>query len=264
MDLAAAHEFLLENKFDIIHAHTISGSLFAPLRKAPTVVTTHIRAEELRGMYSALDDYIKLIAISNRQRSLSPNLNWFDTIYHSVKLEEFSFSARSSDRAVAIGRFHPEKGFHNAINICRKAGIPLVIVGRLIKQEEKEYFTKTIEPLLDKDIKVVFNAPRGQIIEILQKAYCLIHAVEVEEAFGLVMVEAMSCGTPVLGLRRGAIPEIVAEGVTGWVRDTPDHLVELISQVKKLDRAACRKHASTFSTEVMAGRYEEAYRSVLT
>ncbi|HEX3732432.1 MAG TPA: glycosyltransferase family 4 protein [Mycobacteriales bacterium] len=262
--IARANEFIESQNFDIVHDHTNAGPLSAGLRTPPTIVTVHRPIAEAAPYYKALGDTIRLVAVSDNQRVPRPDLNWAGTVHNGVPLQQFTFNPEKGGYALWLARFNPEKGPDIAIEMCRKASVPLVLVGKVNEEDEHEYLENTIKPMLGPDVKLVLNADRRSVVELVRNAGCLIHSVRWAEPFGMVMIEAMSCGTPVLGLRRGAVPEVVLDGITGWVRDDPEELAELLPRVGELDRADCREHVrQRFSAGAMAAGYEEVYQSVI-
>ncbi len=264
LHIARANEFIESQHFDVVHDHTNAGPLSAALRTAPTVVTVHRPIHELADYYRLLRDSICLVAVSNSQRAPRPDLNWAGTVHNGVPLQQFTFNPQPGDYALWLARFNPEKGPDIAIEMCRKAGVPLILAGKLNEEDEHDYLEKEIRPMLGPDVKLVLNADRRSVVQLVRNARCLVHSVRWAEPFGMVLIEAMSCGTPVLGLNRGAVSEVVLDGVTGWVRDDPDELAEMLPQVDQLDRGACREHVKQhFSGGAMAAGYEQVYRSLI-
>lgn len=262
--VALANKFIESQNFDIVHDHTNAGPLMAGTRTAPTVVTAHRPIEEMGDCYEALGDSVSLVAVSNNQRAPRPDLNWAGTVHNGVPLQQFTFNPEPGRYALWLGRFNPVKGPDLAIEMCRKAGVPLILAGKVNEEDEHEYLKNEITPMLGPDVELVLNADRRAVVKLVRDASALVQSVRWAEPFGMVMIEAMSCGTPVLGLRRGAVPEVVLDGVTGWVRDEPDELAELLPRVGELDRAACREHVrQRFSGGAMAAGYEQIYQSVI-
>ncbi|MGH9069464.1 MAG: glycosyltransferase family 4 protein [Acidimicrobiales bacterium] len=264
----AAHAGLLLDGLDadVVHDHTLAGPLLARGRLRPTVVTTHGPVSGEPGdYYRALGNTVGLVAISGAQRATAPDLPWLATVHNAVRLETFPFRADKEGFALFLGRFHPDKGSHLAIDAARAAGLPIVLAGKCTEPVERDYFTREVQPRLGPDITFVGVAGAVAKRDLLARAACLVFPICWEEPFGLVMIEAMACGTPVVALRRGAVPEVVVDGQTGVIVDDPADLPRGIEEARRLDPAACRRHVSAnFTTAVMAAGYEAAYRRALT
>ncbi|ROT33400.1 glycosyltransferase family 4 protein [Micromonospora sp. HM5-17] len=253
---------------DIVHDHTLAGPLNAPAYAAlglPTVVTMHGPVnQDLHQLYSALRDDIHLVAISERQRQLAPELNWAGMVHNAVRVETFPFRADKGDHALFLGRFHPEKAPHLALEAAHAVGMPLILAGKCAEPIEKEYFEREVRPRLT-DQDVVFGVADAEAKRrLLAEARCLLFPVRWEEPFGMVMIEAMACGTPVVALRGGAVPEVVVDGVTGYVCDEPDQLPDALRRLSAIDPAACRQRVvEHFDVGRLGAGYEAAYRKVL-
>jgi glycosyltransferase involved in cell wall biosynthesis len=253
---------------DIVHDHTLAGPLNAPAYRQlglPAVATVHgpVNAD-LRGYYRALGRDAGLVAISERQRALAPDLNWLATVHNAVRVEDWPFSDRKGGYALFLGRFCPDKAPHLALDAAHQAGVPLVLAGKCAEPAEKEYFAAQVRPRLAAGDHVFGVADAKEKRQLLAGARCLLFPVCWEEPFGMVMIEAMACGTPVVALRAGSVPEVVADGVTGLICDTPADLAPALDKVHGIDPAACRAHvARNFSASRQAAGYEAAYRAAL-
>lgn len=250
---------------DVIHDHTMAGPLMARGRLTPTVVTAHGPVHNDFGeYYRALGDTVQLIAISDAQRSSAPHLAWSATVHNAIRAETFPFAAAKDDYAIFLGRFHPEKAPHLAIDAARAAGMPIVLAGKCSEPAERAYFSREIEPRIGPDVTIYGIADAAAKRRLLARAACMLFPICWEEPFGLVVIEAMVCGTPVVALRRGSVPELIMHGQTGIIVDDPDELPAGIALARELDPAACRKHVeSSFTVEVMAEGYEAVYRRAL-
>jgi glycosyltransferase involved in cell wall biosynthesis len=250
---------------DLIHDHTVAGPLTALGRLTPTVVTAHGAVTGERGdCYRALGGSVRLVAISHAQRSTAPDLPWIATVHNAIRAETFPFRAEKDDYALFLGRFHPEKAPHLAIDAARAAGMPIILAGKCSEPIERAYFGQEIEPRVGPDVTIFGVADGKAKRELLAKAACLLFPITWDEPFGLVVIEAMACGTPVVALRRGAVPELIVDGQTGIIVDHPDALPDAIAQARQLDPAVCRKHVETsFTVQVMAASYEAVYRQAL-
>ncbi|HEY8533578.1 MAG TPA: glycosyltransferase family 4 protein [Micromonospora sp.] len=253
---------------DIVHDHTLAGPLNAPIYAGlglPTVVTAHGPVDgDLHQLYSALGRDIHLVAISDRQRELAPDLPWAGRVYNAVRVDTFPFRRDKGDYALFLGRFHPQKAPHLALEAAHAAGLPLVLAGKCAEPVEKEYFEREVRPRLTDSDHVYGVADADAKRRLLAEARCLLFPIQWEEPFGMVMIEAMACGTPVVALRGGAVSEVVVDGVTGYVCDKPEQLPEAISRLDRIDPEACRKRVEQyFDVAELGAGYEAVYQRVL-
>ncbi|WP_134714675.1 glycosyltransferase family 4 protein [Saccharomonospora xinjiangensis] len=262
---AALTEVIEKIDPDVVHDHSLAGPLMARGRTVPTVLTAHGPVNgEMGQYYRGLGDSVQLVAVSDAQRRLSPDLNWVGTVHNAVRVERFPFSEDKDDYALFLGRACREKGIPQAIAAARRAGIHLKIAAKCREPEEKAYFDSEIAPLLGDGVEWLGEADRARKVELLRSARCLVFPVCWEEPFGIVMVEAMACGTPVVGFRRGSVPEVVTHGRTGYVCDDVESLATAIGRVGELSPHDCRREAELrFDVDMMADRYARIYRSVL-
>jgi glycosyltransferase involved in cell wall biosynthesis len=252
--------------FDIIHFHIdyLHFPLFASLWDK-TLTTLHGRLDlpDLPPLYREFP-MMPLVSISQAQRAPVPWANWHGTVYHGLPPDLFSSGRGAGGYLAFLGRICPEKRPDWAIEIGRRAGLPLVIAAKVDKVDE-EYHRDQIQPLLN-DPMIEFI---GEINDIEKQAFlgdaaAALFPIDWPEPFGLVQIEAMACGTPVIAFRRGAVPEITAPGVTGYVVDTIDEAVAAIPHALKLDRVAIRRHfEECFGVERMARDYVALYEKVL-
>jgi glycosyltransferase involved in cell wall biosynthesis len=250
-------------EFDLIHNNfdwkpiTYALGSTAP----PFLTTVHgFSSPQILAAYYACAWRSFYCSISNADRD--PGLEYLATTYNGIDVGEFTFGATPGDYLVFLGRFHPEKGTHLAIEIARRAGMRLKIAA--IPQDEA-YFRECVEPHIDGDrVQFLGAVQREARNELLSGALGLLHMTTRPERFGLTMVEAMACGTPVIGANMGSVPEIVADGVTGFICDTVEEAAGKVPLLAGLDRAACREHvARHFSLERMIDRYASAYERAL-
>ena len=260
---AAAARALADLDVDVVHDHTLAGPLQARNRKAPTVVTMHGPvAGEAGEYYRQLGPTIDLVAISAAQRRAAPDLPWAGTVHNAVDVETFPFREDKDDMVLFLGRLHPDKAVHLAIDAARSAGLPIVVAGKCSEPVEREYFSTHIEPRLGPDVTMFGPADAAAKRDLLSRAAALVFPIVWDEPFGMVMIEAMACGTPVVALRRGSVPEVVVDGVTGMVCSTPDQLPDAIHAARRLDPTAAREHVrTTFDVATMAEGYEAVYRA---
>jgi glycosyltransferase involved in cell wall biosynthesis len=259
---AKAASILATLNADVIHDHTLAGPLTARGQLTPTVVTLHGPVSGDRSeYYQALRGTVRLIAISSAQRSAAPDLPWAATVHNAIRPETFPFRKEKHNYVLFLGRFHPEKAPHVAIDAARAAGMPIVLAGKCSEEIEQAYFHREIEPRIGPDVTIFGVADATAKRRLLARAACLLFPIAWDEPFGLVVIEAMACGTPVVALRRGAVPELVIDGRTGIIVDHPAELTQGIALARQLDPAACRKHVETsFSVDVMADGYEAVYQ----
>lgn len=255
--------FARAGEFDLIHNNFDWKPLtYALATNAPPLVTTihGFSSPPILGAYYAGASRSFYCSISDADRD--PGLEYLATTYNGIDPEEWTFVDRPGDYLVFLGRFHPEKGAHLAIEIAKRAGVRIKLAAI---PQDTAYFDELIAPHIDGDavqfLGHVKGAARG---ELLGGALALVHMTTRPERFGLVLVEAMACGTPVLGARMGSLPEIVVDGTTGFLCDTVDEAARAVPRLAALDRAACRRHVeTTFSTERMVDRYLAAYERAI-
>jgi glycosyltransferase involved in cell wall biosynthesis len=250
---------------DVVHDHTLAGPLLARGRVAPTVVTVHGPAIGEPGTYyGALGSTVGLVAISDAQRVKAPELSWAATVHNAIRVDTFPFRAEKDEFALFLGRFCPDKAPHLAIEAARAARLPIVLAGKCAEPAEREYFAREVEPRLGPDTIVFGVADAAAKRDLLARAACLVFPICWDEPFGLVMIEAMACGTPVVALRRGAAPELILPGQTGVMVDHPGELAAAIDEARRLDPWICRKHVQqNFTTDLMAAAYEAVYLRAL-
>lgn len=262
--------------FDVVHAHVdYWGFAVARLAPCPVVTTLHGRLDlpELLPVYRVFAD-VPLVSISNAQRAPVAFANWVATVYHGVEFDGLTYNATPEPYFAFIGRVAQQKGLDIAIRVAERAGVLIKVAARMPlpgprdpeAREDRRYFAETIEPLLaGRGVEFLGELGGAEKDAFLHRATALLFPVTWPEPFGLAMVEALACGTPVLALRQGSVPEIVRHGLTGFIGDTEDDLVDAVGRVGTLDRAACRADAELrFSPDVMAEQYERVYGNLLS
>lgn len=262
---AAADQVIRGLEVDLVHDHSLAGPLLARGRTVPTVLTMHGPVTGRSGeYYERLGRAVHLVAISDAQRRLNTALHWVDTVHNAIDVSSFPFRRDKDDYVLWLGRFSPDKGAHLAIDAARAAGRRIVLAGKLNEVPEREYFEEAVRPRLGRDAEYVGEADATLKRELFSGARCLVFPIQWEEPFGMVMIEAMACGTPVVATRRGSVPEVVAHGRTGVVVDAVEDVPAAILRAEELDPAAARAHVTArFDLPVMAAGYERAYRGVL-
>ncbi|MDQ3978239.1 MAG: glycosyltransferase family 4 protein [Actinomycetota bacterium] len=242
----AAYDELTD--YDVIHDHSVLGPVYAErFPGLPVVTTVHGPFnEELTDIYRRVAARVPIIAISNAQRRVVPDLKIARVIHHGVDPAAFPFGNGDGGYCLFLGRMNADKGAQRAVDAARKAGIPLVMAGKCREPWEHQFFDHEIKPHLSEDITYAGEVPHEEKVELLANARCLLFPIRWNEPFGLVMLESMACGTPVLAFREGAAPEVVEDGVTGFLCDDENHMADNIGRVDSLDRADCRKAVETY------------------
>ena len=259
--------FLQQHKFDIIHNHI--DSCFLPfislLNSTPVITTVHgsLDTDYQQFVYNTVSDK-NYVSISNNQRRPMPQLNFLNTIYHGIQIDKFDFNSKKGKYVAFLGRMSPEKGPLQTIRAAKKAKIPLIMAAK-VDLVDKEYFNKKIKPLIDgKSVKFIGEVDHRNKVKLLRNAAALLCLIQWEEPFGLVMIEALACGTPVIANKRGSVPEIIQNGKTGFIVKNISGAVKAIHNIDQINRSDCRKSAEEkFSVERMAEEYEKIYYKLL-
>lgn len=251
---------------DVIHNHI--GWWFLPFMRGlrTKVVTTLHGPLDAKDASVAMNEYRNhpLVSISNSQRKPAPAMNYLATVYNGIASKKFDFEKKPAGYCAFLGRMSPQKGPIDAIKIAKGAGKRLIMAAK-VDVVDRPYFEAEIKPLIDGDqIQFIGEVDHAGKNELLKNAEALIAPINWQEPFGLFLVEAMACGTPVLTRPLGAAPELVLDGVTGFVRETNNELIEELKKIDSLDRAACRTRVENFfSVEKMTDGYEHVYQSLL-
>jgi glycosyltransferase involved in cell wall biosynthesis len=267
------HHFLLLEKvfqhaglFDIIHFHT--DYLHFPLVRrldVPHLTTLHGRLDlpDLVPLYQEFRD-VPVVSISDSQQTPLPWANWLGTVYHGLPIDLFPFNSEPDRYLAFLGRISPEKGLERAIDIAVRCAKPLKIAAKVDKAD-REYFEAEIRPRLDHPlIEFIGEIDDREKPAFLSKAYALLFPIAWQEPFGLVMIEAMACGTPVIAWLNGSVPEVMREGVSGFIVDDLESAVRAVDKVKDLSRRDCRHYfEERFSARRMAGDYLAIYQQIL-
>lgn len=259
LHIATAYEHagdldVLSNQFDFLPL------TYSRLVRTPVVTTVHgFSSPAIVPAYRAYDDIATYVSISDADRH--PDLGYAATIHHGIDTATFTFEPQPGDYLLFLGRIHPDKGTHSAIEVARRVGLPLVIAGIV---QDRAYFAETVEPHLGRD-GVSYVGPVGpqQRDRLLGGALALLHLIGFDEPFGLAVVEALATGTPVVAVERGSMPEIVRHGVTGFLVDGVDAAADAVRDVAGLDRRACRDDVERrFSQARMVDAYEDLFARV--
>ncbi|UYY56868.1 glycosyltransferase family 4 protein [Sphingomonas sp. S2-65] len=255
-----AHVFSRAAEFDLIHNQAdFPAHAFAPLVDTPMVTTIHgFSSDRILPMYKPFEHRVHYVAISDADRH--PSLRYAATIHHGIRLDEFPFDAHGSDDLLFFGRMHPDKGAAEAIAVAQATGRRLDLYGII---QDQGYFDRAVKPHLGD--RIVYHGPVGgeARLKALGGARALLHLINFDEPFGLSVVEAMACGTPVIAINRGSMPELITPD-TGVLVDSADQAVAAVEALA-VDRTACRTRIEQhFSVEAMADNYIRLYERILS
>ncbi|MCW2827548.1 MAG: glycosyl transferase, group 1 [Marmoricola sp.] len=250
---------------DVIHDHTLAGPLFGGgLLRTPVVTTNHGPFDAtLTPIYRGM--HVPVIAISHAQASTAEDVPVVGVIHHGIDVAAVPLGTGQGGYASFLGRMCPEKGPREAALIAREAGVPLLMAAKIREPAERDYFEAEVKPLLCCDVEYVGELAEKDKLELLGGSFALLNPIQWAEPFGLVMIEALAAGTPVVGTSVGAAPEIIDEGITGYLGRKPPELVALLLDAANLDRAPCRAAASRrFDTTRMVAEHVAVYQDLLT
>ncbi len=252
--------------YDIVHDHTLMGPPYSALFPELKVVTTvHGNFDsDLAALYERVSPKVPTIAISHAQRRPAPHIPIARVIHHGLDAVEFPFGDGAGGYCLFLGRMSPDKGAHRAIEACRKAAIPLIMAAKMREVAEHEYFDHFVRPHLSHEVQYLGEVPHAEKLELLAGARALVFPIRWNEPFGMVMIEAMACGTPVLAFPEGAAPEVVEDGKTGFLCHDETDMAEAISRVDQIDRATCRAAVEGyFSTTRMVDEHLALFHTLL-
>jgi glycosyltransferase involved in cell wall biosynthesis len=254
-------------EFDVIHSHVDVWTLpFAQRATTPSVLTLHGRLDTsyVQATMPLYPD-VPLVSVSDSQRAplQARRLRWAATVYNGLDLSSYRQQAGEGGEHLAfVGRISPEKGPTLAIEVARRTGRPLQI-GAKVDPVDVDYFEQEVEPLLGVDVSFVGEVDERHKPGFFGEAAATLFPSDWPEPFGLVMIESLAAGTPVIALRRGAVPEVLVDGVTGFICDDVDEMVAAVDRLDEIDPEACRARAGCFSADAMCRAYESVYRSLL-
>ncbi len=256
-----AHLFERAGEFDLIHNQAdFPAHAFAHLVETPMVTTIHgFSSDRILPMYQPYQDRVHYVAISDADRS--PQLRYAATIHHGIVLDDFPFDANGSDDLLFFGRMHPDKGAAEAIAVAQATDRRLAMYGIV---QDQPYYDRAVAPHLGDAITHPGAVGGDERTRALGAAAALLHLINFDEPFGLSVIEAMACGTPVIAIDRGSMPELIVDGVTGFLVESVDEAIAAVGRLDEIDRAACRAAvAERFSVERMADRYIALYRDII-
>jgi len=249
-------------EFDLIHNHFDFLPLsYSRLVATPVVTTIHgFSSPAILPVYRKYNDSNHYVSISEADRAAE--LDYLATIHHGIDIGQFGFHPDAGEYLLFFGRIHPEKGVHEAIQVARKLDIRLKIAGII---QDRHYFDVRVRPYIDgTQVEYVGAVGPEQRQDMLGGALALLHLISFDEPFGLSLVESLACGTPVIAIGRGSIPEIVRHGETGYIVRNTDEAADAVALLSAIDRAACREDAERrFSHTRMARQYLDAYEQIL-
>ena len=254
-----AYEFV--RGADVVHDHTLAGPLYsARFRNLPVVTTNHaLFSRTMNAIYGAVVPRVGLVAISQSHAS-STHLPVDAVVYHGIEVDSFPQGDGDGGYVAVLGRMAADKGIHRAIAVARAAGMRLKIAAKMREPHERAYFEEFVQPHLGDDVIYLGEVDADGKRELLASAIALLNPIGWREPFGMVMLESLACGTPVVGCPQGAAPEIVEHGVTGFLGDTDDELLAGLLSLDRIDRAVCREHArDRFSVERMVAGYVRVF-----
>jgi glycosyltransferase involved in cell wall biosynthesis len=251
--------------FDVINDH--SGPPAAALGatiSTPVVHTVHgpLTGEpgELYDQIARVAPQVGLVSISMNQRAPRPDLPWVANCPNALDFSLYPCKPHRGDYLLFLGRMSPDKGAHRAIAVAMETGLPLKLAGKLQDPKEKTYFRELVQPHLVDGIEYLGEVSHGQKVELLQNARATLFPIEWEEPFGLVMIESMACGTPVIATRWGAVPEVIEDGRSGIIVDHYHGMVDALERADALDPIECRRYVEErFAPERMVANYLDAY-----
>ena len=260
----AAYDFMRESAVDVIHDHTIGGPVLAAtpgFSDIPVVTTNHGPFNgELNDLYRRISTKMAVVAISADQASRAKGVKIARIIHHGLEPEAFPVGDGGGGYLLFLGRMAPEKGAHRAIRIANATGKRLIIAAKMREESEHNYFKTHIQEHLNERIEYVGEVAGQQKLDLMGGAEALVNPIRWPEPFGLVMIEAMACGTPVMAFRSGAAPEIVTDGVNGFLGNHEDELIEGVKRVSEIDRAQTRASVEArFTTDRMTSDHIDLY-----
>ncbi len=254
------------DRFDIIHSHVDYWMLPLSLMGKPPLITTfHCRLDS-RDLALAASDFpdAAFTSVSDSQRTPLPHLNWVGTVHHGMPVEEMKYHSNTGSYLAFLGRIFPDKRPEWAIEIAKRSGVPLKIAAKIEGPQSQAYFDSCIRPHIDgKNVEYVGEINESEKNDFLGKALALVFPIDWPEPFGLVMIESLACGTPVLARPFGAVPEVLRSGLTGFVDPDIRELANRVRDLDRISRARCRSWVEErFSVSRMTEDYINVYRSL--
>jgi glycosyltransferase involved in cell wall biosynthesis len=261
-----AYEAAQEWGADVVHDHTVTGPVWAQVHaRIPVITTNHGPfGEPLHSLYRRIAGTVPIVAISHDQASRADGIPVRHVIHHGLDTTSVPAGRGGGEYALFLGRMNEAKGVHRAVEIARAAGLPLKIAAKMREPAEFQYFESKVRPLLGDGAEYIGEVGPADKYDLLGDALCLLNPIAWPEPFGMVMIEAMACGTPVVGTPCGAAPEIVDDGITGFLRSSDQGLAGALDQVWRLNRQDCRRSVEErFSMGRMAADHTAAYHGLM-
>jgi len=253
------------SRFDVLHVHSPFSALAAAIETGiPTIHTLHGSfTPDMKLLYSQVGDRAWYVAISEAQKAFEPDLHYGGVVYNGIDLEMYPLQEQKEDFVLFLGRAAPEKGWRRAVEAAKLAGVRLVSAVKIAEPDEHHEWTERVKPILPTDFEVLGEITHDEKVNLLRRAKALLFPIDWPEPFGLVMVEAMACGTPVIGTPRGSVPELVKDGVTGWIVDVDSYAeraAEKLAHVDEIDPRVSRERVQRlFSKGAMVAGYEGVF-----
>jgi glycosyltransferase involved in cell wall biosynthesis len=252
-------------RFDVLHVHSPFSALAAAVETGvPTVHTLHGSfTPEMTRLYSYVAERAWFVAISEAQQRSNPDLRYGGVVHNGIDLEVYPLQEEKEDFVLFLGRAAPEKGWRRAIDAAKLAGDRLVSAVKIAHSTEQEEWETNIKPVLPSDFEVMGEITHDEKVDLLRRAKAVLFPIDWPEPFGLVMTEALACGTPVIGTPRGSVPEVLEDGVTGWIVEVEGYAAtaaERLGRLDEIDPVACRDRVRRlFSKEAMVAGYERVF-----
>jgi glycosyltransferase involved in cell wall biosynthesis len=259
----------VRDRFEVLHVHSPFSALAAAIETGvPTVHTLHGSfTPEMIRLYDLVGDRAWFVAISEAQKRFHESLRYGGVVYNGIDMTFYTFNTQKEDFILFLGRAAPEKGWRRAIEAAKLAGVHLVSAVKIAHPTEQEEWEKNIKPILPKDWTLLGEISQEEKVDLLRRAKAVLFPIDWPEPFGLVMTEAMACGTPVIATPRGSVPEVIVDGVTGWivsVENYPQEAAEKLKHLDEIDPQAGRERVQRlFSKEAMVAGYEGVFERVV-
>ncbi len=264
--------FALRNareRFDVLHVHAPFSALAASIETGlPVVHTLHGSfTEQMTRLYGLAADRAWYVAISEAQRGFDPDLRYAGVVYNGIDTERYPLCTEKEDFVLFLGRADPDKGWARAVETARLADVRLVSAVKIAHPRERQEWEERVKPILPADAEVLGEISHDEKVSLLERAKAVLFPIDWPEPFGLVMTESMACGTPVIGTPRGSVPEVIDDGVTGWIVDVdeyPAQAAERLQHLDEIDPTACRARVERlFSKEAMVRGYEAVFERAI-